>query len=378
MFYTARELAQDHDVELLVVDEEPVGRSAVETLEETFDAVHVFSYPTYRFYMNTLRGIISRHPLQTHYYRFTALDSWLDANEDRFDLMYCNHVRTTEYVRHRETPRVVDLVDAISRNYRAAQSRARGLWRAIYPIEWRRLARYERTVVESFDHAFITTEEDRKFVSPAGDESTLSVLPNGVKPELLDRTHTPTETTASTDGGTIVFLGKMDYFPNEDAATYFATEVFPQIREARPEAEFFIVGSNPTAEVTALADHPGVTVTGFVDDPVEYFDLADVAVAPMRYGAGLQNKVLEALSLSCPTVVTPLAWEGIQAIDGKHLVVADTAEQLADETISLLDSPARRARLGRAGHELIASTYTWERIGQQLRTAVQQVLSNTS
>lgn len=372
MFYTARELTREHDVELLVVDEAPVDQSAVEALERIFDAVHVFTYPAYRFYVNTIPGVVPRRPLQTHYYRFGAVDEWLDKHEDRFDLLYCNHVRTSEYARGRETPYVVDLVDAISRNYRESSRDSTGIWRFIYPVEWRRLKRYERRVAQSSAHSFIITDEDREFVTDGESFPTLSVLPSGVKPELLD--HTPGGYDPVKRDPTLVFLGKMDYFPNEDAAAYFATEILPTIRGEYPEVEFLVVGSSPSDRVRALGDEPRVTVTGFVEDPRDYLERADVVVTPMRHGAGMQNKVLEAMALARPVVTTSLAREGIDAVDDEHLVVADGAGAFADKTTELLDSRADRRRLGANARDLVTSKYTWSRVGQNLREAVAGVL----
>ena len=372
MFYTAREMAREHDVELLVIDETPVEESSVEALEQVFDAVHVFAYPAHRFYMNTLLGVISRRPLQTHYYQFRAVDKWLNENEERFDLLYCNHVRTTEYASGRETPHVADLVDAISRNYRNASRDSTGIWRFIYPIEWRRLRRYERRVSQSFDHSFIITNEDREFVTDGKSFSTLSVLPNGVKPELLDRGLSGYDRIESEP--TLVFLGKMDYFPNEDAAAYFVNDILPTIRGEYPGVEFLIVGSSPSDRVQALGDEQGVTVTGFVDEPRDYLQRADVVVTPMRHGAGLQNKVLEAMALGRPVVTTSLAREGIDAVEDEHLVVADGAGAFADETTELLDSRADRRRLGAAAYDLVSSKYTWSQVGRNLREVVARVL----
>jgi sugar transferase (PEP-CTERM/EpsH1 system associated) len=371
MFYTARELAREHDVELLVVDEVPVDHSAVEKLETIFEAVHVFSYANYRFHLNALAGAVSRKPLQTHYYQFSTVTGWLDANYRRFDLLYCNHVRTTEYARGYDRPKVVDLVDAISRNYKTANENATGLWRFIYPVEWRRLRRYERRIVREFDHAFIITDADGRFVTGGESWESLSVLPNGVKPELLERE--PTEYRADPTDPRIVFLGKMDYFPNVDAAIHFTKNIFPDIRADYPDATFLVVGASPERRVRVLDERPGVSVTGFVDDPRTYVDSADIVVAPMRHGAGLQNKVLEAMALGRPVVASPLASEGIAIQDGRHLVVAEDDEEFATAVGSLVADVDRRRSIGCAARRLIERTYTWERVGKQLRDEVATV-----
>ncbi len=128
---------------------------------------------------------------------------------------------------------------------------------------------------------------------------------------------------------TYVFTGTMDYPPNVDAVTWFATEILPAIRRTVPAAQFYIVGSNPTPDVQRLARTPGVFVTGRVPDVRPYVAHATAGVAPMRIARGIQNKVLEAMALARPVVLTPDALEGIDAEPGRDVILADTADRFA-------------------------------------------------
>lgn len=374
MFFTARELAKEYDVELLVIGQEPVSQSAIQSLEERFEEVHVFSYPKHDFYLNTISGLVSRNPLQTHYYEFDSVKAWIDEQHKRFDLLYCNHVRTAEYARKYDIPSVVDLVDAISRTYREAIRDVGCFWQLIYRIEWRRLQRYERTIVKQFDHSFIVTETDRQFVLDGEPNQSLSVLPNGVKPSVLEQGCTGYRESPSAPR--IVFLGKMDYFPNEDAVEVFATELFDRIRTEFPDSKFHIIGASPSDRVRKLEEKQGITVTGFVEKPQEHLCDADVFVAPMRHGAGLQNKVLEAMALGRPVVASPLAREGIDAVPGEHLLVSEIDDAFADSVTELLSDVSRRRTIGTAARKLIRRKYTWEQIGQKLRNQIGDVLED--
>ncbi|WP_424014140.1 glycosyltransferase [Halorubrum xinjiangense] len=375
MFYTAKEMLKSHQVELLVIEESPTDQSALSQLEEVFDAVHLFEYPKSEFYTNAARGILSTQPLQTHYYMFNEVNNWLNKNENLFDLLYCNHVRTTEYVKNRDTTRIVDLVDAISRNYQQATSDATGLWRMIYPIEWRRLKRYEKSIVDTFDHSIITTQEDLLHITNGESNQEISTLPNGVKPDLL--TYDLPDYYLRNQP-VIVFLGKMDYFPNKDAAKYFATEIFPKIRESEQSAQFFIVGSSPEKEIWELDSREGITVTGFVEDPVTYLNRADIVVAPMRHGAGLQNKVLEAMALGKPVVASEVAGEGIEAIDGHHLLVVGSSSEFQQAVLDLISDREKRELIGKNARVLIESRYTWNKVGSELRSIIESCISQTS
>lgn len=372
LFNTARILAEDHAVDLLIVDKAPVGEDRVGPLSKTFREVELFTYPNYRFYLNTLRGLPSGAPLQTHYFQFGEVRDWVDRHVDEYDLVYCNHVRTTEYVRGRDIPKVVDLVDAISRNYAERRVDMRWPRRALYGVESTRLARYERTVVEDFDRTFITTAADERYVVddlPESDARTVRVMPNGVRTGLIDR-----DAHTNVEDNRLVFLGKMDYFPNEDAVVHFVEEVFPQIQAVRPDVEFVVVGASPSRQVSKLDAVSGVTVTGFVEDPGAQLARSAVVVAPLQYGAGLQNKILEAMALARPVVTTSLGAEGIDAEDGTHLLVADDSKLFAKTVVELLEDPDRREKIGAAARQLVEATYRWERIAPILKHTVREAL----
>jgi glycosyltransferase involved in cell wall biosynthesis len=167
----------------------------------------------------------------------------------------------------------------------------------------------------------------------------------------------------------------MDYFPNEDAAEYFVKQIFPHVRTNHPTAEFLIVGASPSSRVQKLSEYDRVTVTGFVDDPKDYLEQADVLVAPMRHGAGLQNKVLEGMALGRPVVTSSLAREGINARDGDHLIVVDDPDSFAASINDLISDIDKRRQIGKSARELIEREHTWAQIGNQLRSRITEILS---
>jgi sugar transferase (PEP-CTERM/EpsH1 system associated) len=161
-----------------------------------------------------------------------------------------------------------------------------------------------------------------------------------------------------------VFTGTMDYIPNIDAVVWFATEVFPLIRRAMPEARFFIVGSNPAEAVRRLAKLDGITVTGRVPDVRPYVFHATASVGPMRIARGIQNKVLEAMAMGKPVIVTSGALEGIDATPGREVILADDAKTFANAAIRLSGANGHATQegeaLGRAARRLILERYDWD------------------
>jgi len=197
-------------------------------------------------------------------------------------------------------------------------------------------------------------------------------VPNGVDVEAYAFYDGPREP------GLIVFEGRMGYFPNEEAAVYFATSVFPRVRQIFPQARFVIVGANPTPRVRRLAQRPGIEVTGFVPRVQDYLRRAQVAVAPMRTGTGIQNKVLQAMAVGAPVVATPQALGGITAQPGKHLLVAESPTEMAAQVARLLrDAPLGR-RLARAARAWVVAHHSWAQATAQLESVYARALEGHS
>jgi glycosyltransferase involved in cell wall biosynthesis len=207
-------------------------------------------------------------------------------------------------------------------------------------------------LASSFDQQIVSSPLDKEAI---GASETLHVIPNGVNIEDFPYTENGREDSL------ILFTGRMGYFPNAEAAIYFATRVFPLILQQKPDARFLIVGADPPRRVRRLSRLPGVEVTGYVPRIQDYLARATVAVAPMQAGTGIQNKVLEAMASGVPVVATRYALGGIEAVDGEHLLVADDADGLADQVVRLLRDPALRRRLARNARQLVEEKYTWER-----------------
>jgi glycosyltransferase involved in cell wall biosynthesis len=235
--------------------------------------------------------------------------------------------------------------------------------RAFYSLaQWWRLRRYERRVCLASRHVVAVSQADRAALERLLPAITgrATVLPNGVDPEHWSREADFPKMELAGSRKSLVFDGTMDFRPNVDAVLWFASEVWPRIRAEQPDSRFFIVGRNPAREVLALANTPGITVTGAVDDTRPWVAAASVYVVPMRMGGGVRLKVLQAMSMGCAIVSTPMGMEGIEAQEGKEVALARSAAQFAQTTLMLLSQEERRAALGQAARALAASRYAWQ------------------
>ncbi|HEX9988251.1 MAG TPA: glycosyltransferase family 4 protein [Chloroflexia bacterium] len=240
--------------------------------------------------------------------------------------------------------------------------RADRLPKAAYSLaQWWRLRRFEREICLASRHVLTVSEADaaalRRLVPSIAGRITL--LPNGVDPAYWSRDAAyPRSDMPASD--TLVFDGSMDFRPNVDAVTWFASQVWPLIRVERPGAQFFIVGRNPSPAVLSLRNAPGITVTGEVDDPRGWVAGAKVYVVPMRMGGGVRLKVLQAMAMGCAIVSTPMGAEGIDVRHGREMLIHRSAPDFARAILSLFADKERRDNLGNAARELAAARYSWE------------------
>lgn len=271
-------------------------------------------------------------------------------------------------------PRIMDFVDADSEKWRQYAEHHRAPMSWVYRTEANRLARWEETIATSFNHSIVVTEKEAKVLRKRAGDRPVTVIPNGVDLDYFSSNGSQREI----EEPCIVFTGVMSYFPNVDAVCYFAAEVFPLVREALPTARFCIVGRDPVKRVTELGKLRNITVTGTVVDVRPYLGRAAIAVAPLRIARGMQNKVLEAMSMGLPVVTTPGVLEGLQATPSDGIQVAGNATDFAREVIALLQNPALRAQCSSRARRYVERRHRWEDVGAHLEKVIREVASSTA
>jgi sugar transferase (PEP-CTERM/EpsH1 system associated) len=255
----------------------------------------------------------------------------------------------------------MDFTDVDSEKFASYGRTAGGVAGFANRFEARRLRAFELQIARRADiNLFVSKAEEQMFRRVVGNGNLpLGTLENGVDLDGFSPGHGPCD---NIDRGTplIVFTGQMDYPPNVDAASFFAREVLPIVRDRQADARFAIVGRAPTEDVLQLADLPGVIVTGEVPDTRPWLASARVVVAPLRIARGIQNKVLEAMASGKAVVASPEAAEGIDACNGKEILIAGSAAAQADAVISLLHDPVRRDRMELAARAAMEARYSWD------------------
>ena len=355
-----RHLRQSYDVHLGCLVDDPRDQEHVPTVRALCTDAYFATLDRRWAKLTCLRGLLTGEPLSVTFYRDRGLADWTARvlREVRPEVIFVCSSNMAPYVldlRDRQSVCLVDLADVDSEKWRAYADTGRPPMRWVHAREWRRTAELEGRIARECDWStFVSAEEAALFtrLHPAAADRIRAVS-SGVDAAYFDPALAG-EAPYPTDRLNFVFTGTMDYPPNMDAVAWFAGTILPLIRQASPGAAFHIVGSSPALQVQALASDC-VRVTGRVPDVRPYVAHATACVAPMRIARGIQNKVLEAMAMARPVVVTPDALEGIGARPGEEVLLAETAEAFA---AACLDAPGRAA-VGAAARQRVLRDYIW-------------------
>ena len=306
-------------------------------------------------------ALFGRLPLQVAYARSARFAQMVRrlCSERTFDVVHVEHLRGIASLQSLSlsAPLVWDAVDCISLLCEQTMKAGPSLpVRAVASLEYRRTQRYEASQLGRLRHVVVTSERDRQAMlgllegTNGRDEEQkagIEVLPNGVDLEYFrpgNRSGSPRN---------IVFLGKMSYHANVAAALYLGRHIMPAIWRQQPETTLTIAGSNPPKAVRALEIDSRVKVTGYVDDVRPFVQRSAVMLCPMTYSVGIQNKVLEAMAMGTPVVVTAQAAASLQAIAGRDMLVAHSTQEFAELALGVMRDEALRAALSWSGRQYV-------------------------
>ena len=356
-----RHLRRRHNVHLGCLVDDPLDLEHIGTVSALCTSSHFARIDRRQKKITCLSGLFSGEPLSVTFYRDRGLAKWVKRTmaNVRPQAILVSSSNMAPYILDLkgDTFCLTDLVDVDSEKWRAYAEKASFPMSWVYRREWRRVAALEGRIARECRWSVFVSEAEADFfrkLQPQYRDRILAVS-NGVDLDYFDPAHVfpPPFDVAKAN---FVFTGTMDYPPNVDAVVWFAEDILPLIRRSLPEAQFHIVGSNPAPQVQALESIAGVFVTGRVADVRPHVAHA-IAVAPMRIARGIQNKVLEAMAMGRPTVVTSDALEGIAADPGREVFLADRADAFA--AASLAATGPEGARAGAAARQRVLADYAW-------------------
>lgn len=370
--HVLRHLLRSHEVTLYAIGSPSGAHRELGDVEPVGLEKRLFRISPAGYSWNAVKGLFSRLPFQVKLYENGELLRALTADVERgqIDLFFVQLLRMAEYVRpFSHIPRILDLVDSICLHYH----RMPRIWHSprwlAARVDRERVCRYEAQMPGRFDTVLLASPVDLAAVRKRTGGQNLVLVPNGVD---LDNRPSVEE---SPEPNRIIFFGKLDYLPNADAAIYFVREILPLVRRTVPEAQFLVAGWSPPRAVRALGRMEGVTVRANVPDIKVEVSRSVVSVAPLRFGAGTQYKILESLALGVPVVATPEPARALVGHTTGPILVGRNPQEFANQVARLLTDAACRERMGRAGRSLVQTRYSWERVLAPLDRVLEGIIA---
>ena len=356
-----RMLATEHEVKLVSY----ISKSETAHINEVSQYCDIKTVPDNvpDRYFELLRGIGNGVPFQVNYYNSGRMRELVSSALHDVDAVHLLTIRAAGNVPTNFHGRlVVDFVDAFSLNFRRQCDNARTPLKYIYKLEFERLKRFERIMAERADLALAISPVDAEALGPK-----TMVIPNSVD---LDKFHPPDESSPRQN---IIFTGNLGYIANIEAVETMALHAMPIIASKYPEVKLRVVGINPHPRVKSL-ESSSIEVVGYVESVADELRKATVAVAPMVSGAGLQNKVLEAMGCATPVVSTSIGNAGIRAENYKEILIGDTPAEFAEHGINLLKDEAKAREIGRAGRAFVEANFGWESTTEKLLSLYNEII----
>lgn len=366
-YHQIRCLAKNNDVSLFCVSHKPVADKDIEQLKPYCSSIKVVKPSRITVFFSILKAFFSIDSFQVGGYWNTKkirMEYLRFERKQRPDILYCQMIRTMEWVKKSKVPKVLDFQDCLSKNVERRMYKTKGLERKMLHYEFKMLRSCEYDAFSIYDAFTIISQPDRDAI-PHRRNDEIAVLPNGV-----DTTHFyPRSCEKQYD---VLFCGNMHYPPNIDAALYLTKEVMPLVWKVRPDTTLMLAGANPVSVVRNLQSDR-VVVTGWVEDMTDCYAKSKLFVAPMQIGTGLQNKLLEAMAMKVPCITSKLANSALCANDQTQVAIAHTPQEYADKILQLLNDSDMAATLAQNGYDYVLGKYAWDTYNVELEQILERV-----
>lgn len=367
IYNICRELARNYDLDLFsLTQSEEEGRIAVDP--QVFKRVERFRLSKWRSCLGIGGSILRREPMQVGYFNHSGMHRRLEEVADQYDAVLAHLIRVVPMLPDdSRLTRIIEMTDAISLNYqRIAQHRKfQSIKSVLYAFDERPTFQFERRCVRNADIASLISRIDAEYLTGNKLPSNVVIASNGVNVENYPMLGT-------SDLKSLLYLGNMGTEQNLDAVQYMADEVMTEL--IKDDFSLRVVGTISETNAAKLRDRPGVVLTGRVAELPPAVAGCSIAVAPIRIGAGVQNKVLEYMAFGIPSVISSVAAEGLAVENGVHTIIANSPAEIAIAIRRLWNDRTLRECIGTAGRTLVEETYSWRAALAPFSAAVDRVL----
>lgn len=352
-YYQIKELQKELDVVLVCLTFKTPTIEQKKALENICYKVYFIELKKWRLPFEMVKSLWDGLPFQVHYFYQNQAQKEFDRiiQKEQPKKIFAQLVRTYKYIEpYCVLPVHLDFMDAFSTGMeRRSLASKNPVKKKIFEKEFLALRNFEKKAVSDVTKAYIISEQDRSSMEM---EESLEILPNGVDLDFFQSENQPKKYD-------LLFTGNMSYPPNVMAAQYIVKKILPELQKTHPDISVCIAGANPANAVKQLAGKQ-VVVTGWMDDIREAYNASKIFVAPMKIGTGLQNKLLEAMSMELPCISSSLANNALGARDNDEILIADSLKDWIDQIELLLSNDQKRNVLGKAGNRMIIEKYSWK------------------
>ena len=353
-FNQIKQLSKHNEIILCALndDSKVSEQDAFHALQPYCQSINFIKITKPQIALGLVRAFCKGLPLQCGYFFNRKASKRINAliAKHKPDVLFGQLLRVAEYIRHKNLPKTMDYQDIFSYGMKRRADIASPITRPIYNMEYHRLKHYEAAIFDDFDVKTIISEPDRTLF-PHEKRDEILIIPNGVDHDYFK----PQECEKRYD---LVFTGNMSYPPNVNAVEYLAEEIMPVVWKTLPETKLYIAGATPDPKVKKAASDK-IIVSGWLDDIRDAYAKSRVFIAPMRIGTGLQNKLLEAMSMRLPAITSPLANASLGAKPNEEILIGSNAEEVAQHIITLLTDKEKAERLAQAGFDFTNRVYDW-------------------
>lgn len=371
VYHILKHLTENYDVTVAGYNE----YGDMEAFEKSFPILNnkMHFRNVHRKRTRRLRQVTTLFTKRSYWYRWTysnemqrMLNELLDSAD--FDFILTEFASMGHFDLPSDAIKILDAHNVEYDNFRRMSTLDWSLTRKkFYEREYRKTFQEEVAVFKKQDAIFSTSSRDRDIIQQHSENAQHFVIPNGVDTQYFQPRNIQPEPYS------MVFTGAMGYVPNNDGIMFFLDKIFPKIKNKIPEAKVYVVGNNPP-KMLLKKQSRDVIITGFVDDVRPWIDRASVYIVPLNMGSGTRLKVVEAMSMEKPIVSTSIGCEGIEVVNGEHLLVRDEPEAFAEAVVELMHNRALSNRLVENGRDLVKSKYDWNVIGEHIDDALNYLL----
>lgn len=369
-YYQIKHLAAKHQVFLFCLTDASLNPESVKHLQSFCSEVHVYKMQKWKIMLRLGLGLFNQLPFQVNYFFDRVINNKIRKKIQRLspDRIYCQLIRMSEYVKDMHgIDKTIDYMDAFSKGMERRIESAGILMKPFVQIEYKRLLKYENRMFDYFEKKVIISKQDRDLI-PHKDKQQIIIIPNGVDTGYFNPQQ---NVTPKYD---LLFHGNLGYAPNIACVQYIIEEILPTLQKKGKNYTLLVSGAAPSRKIKSICQNqPQVTLAGFVPDVRNSYSNAKVLIAPFTSGTGLQNKLLEGMSMGIPCITSELCFNALEnAEKNTHLLVGSGTSEYVDLIIKTIEDKELNRSLARQGRQYVIQQYTWQKANERLEQLIVQ------